>query len=334
MQQRGDDPSSRPGVRPHPVSDLPGLLWGVGAVSQRLGIAPSTLRSWERRYGLGPSARTAGGHRRYAELDVARVERMRQLICAGVPPARAAVVSLRSVGHPAAVLAGSRASSERPAPSRLSEDRVSTTIAEMLHAACDLDSAGLSAALGRAVDSRGVLSAWTDVIVPLLVSLGEAWARGDIGVEVEHIATECVSTELRRRTGDRRTGDRPGRRPTTSPVLLASAPDDQHCLPLTALAAALDEQRISTRVLGAGTPTSALVAAVERVVPRVVFCWSSLDRTGRLADLGQTAVGAAWVLLLGGPGWGRLQVQPIAPVRVERVPDLGAAVERIGGLVA
>ena len=33
------------------------VLWGVGAVSQRLGIATPTLRTWDRRYGLGPSAR-------------------------------------------------------------------------------------------------------------------------------------------------------------------------------------------------------------------------------------------------------------------------------------
>ena len=36
------------------------VTWGVGAVSSRLSITASTLRTWERRYGVGPSFRTEG----------------------------------------------------------------------------------------------------------------------------------------------------------------------------------------------------------------------------------------------------------------------------------
>src|SRR5690625_3299938 len=61
-----------------------GLLWGVGAVAVRLGIATPTLRTWERRYGIGPSRRTDGGHRRYTEDDIGRVELMQRLVGEGV----------------------------------------------------------------------------------------------------------------------------------------------------------------------------------------------------------------------------------------------------------
>jgi DNA-binding transcriptional MerR regulator len=37
----------------------------VAAVARRLGVAPATLRTWDRRYGLGPSEHEAGAHRRY-----------------------------------------------------------------------------------------------------------------------------------------------------------------------------------------------------------------------------------------------------------------------------
>ncbi len=50
----------------------------VAAVARRLGVAPSTLRTWDRRYGLGPSAHTAGAHRRYSPADVARLMVMRR----------------------------------------------------------------------------------------------------------------------------------------------------------------------------------------------------------------------------------------------------------------
>ncbi|MCA1655283.1 MAG: MerR family transcriptional regulator, partial [Pseudonocardiaceae bacterium] len=32
----------------------------VAAVARRLGIAPATLRTWDRRYGIGPRVHTTG----------------------------------------------------------------------------------------------------------------------------------------------------------------------------------------------------------------------------------------------------------------------------------
>ena len=65
----------------------------VAAVARRLGVAPSTLRTWDRRYGLGPSAHTAGSHRRYSAQDLARLVVMRRLTGEGVPPAEAAQIA-------------------------------------------------------------------------------------------------------------------------------------------------------------------------------------------------------------------------------------------------
>ncbi|WP_242614109.1 MerR family transcriptional regulator, partial [Actinomadura roseirufa] len=66
----------------------------VGAVAQRLGVAASTLRTWDRRYGIGPSRRSTGTHRRYTPEDVARLEIMQRMILAGAPPGEAARVAL------------------------------------------------------------------------------------------------------------------------------------------------------------------------------------------------------------------------------------------------
>jgi transposase-like protein len=40
--------------------ELDGPILTVAAVASRLGVAPATLRTWDRRYGLGPSEHTAG----------------------------------------------------------------------------------------------------------------------------------------------------------------------------------------------------------------------------------------------------------------------------------
>ena len=58
----------------------------VAAVARRLGVAPATLRTWDRRYGLGPSEHSSGEHRRYSETDLARLTLMRKLVIAGVAP--------------------------------------------------------------------------------------------------------------------------------------------------------------------------------------------------------------------------------------------------------
>src|SRR5215218_2366554 len=54
---------SPPGDRLLTISDL----------AERTGVPPATLRSWESRYGFPRPIRLAGGHRRYAERDVAAV---------------------------------------------------------------------------------------------------------------------------------------------------------------------------------------------------------------------------------------------------------------------
>jgi hypothetical protein len=73
----------------------------VAAVARRLGVAPSTLRTWDRRYDLGPSAHTAGSHRRYGPDDLARLVVMRRLTLDGVPPAEAARIALATAPEPA-----------------------------------------------------------------------------------------------------------------------------------------------------------------------------------------------------------------------------------------
>src|SRR5215218_9456024 len=49
----------------------------IAALSRRTGVAADTLRKWEQRYAILHPARTPGGQRRYSELDVSRVEWLR-----------------------------------------------------------------------------------------------------------------------------------------------------------------------------------------------------------------------------------------------------------------
>ena len=55
----------------------------VSGAARRLGIAPATLRTWDRRYGIGPSGHSHGRHRRYSAADMARLELMQRALMQG-----------------------------------------------------------------------------------------------------------------------------------------------------------------------------------------------------------------------------------------------------------
>ncbi|MDO9380162.1 MAG: MerR family transcriptional regulator [Nocardioidaceae bacterium] len=77
-----------------PSGPLTGLLWGIGAVATRTGIPAATLRNWDRRYGVGPSAHSEGGHRRYDESDVACLSHMATLMAGGAAVLAASEIAL------------------------------------------------------------------------------------------------------------------------------------------------------------------------------------------------------------------------------------------------
>ena len=63
-------------------------------------MSTATLRAWEARYGLLPSARTAGGQRLYREADVGRVQAVRRLVNRGWSVAGAVSQVLGQPGRP------------------------------------------------------------------------------------------------------------------------------------------------------------------------------------------------------------------------------------------
>nr|WP_217643541.1 MerR family transcriptional regulator [Actinopolyspora righensis] len=108
----GDECESDEGETPD-VPVTPKL--SVAAVARRLGIAPATLRTWDRRYGLGPTEHSSGRHRRYGPEDIARLELMQHALLRGASPAEAAryahASAVRHGGATAAMGAGGEARS-------------------------------------------------------------------------------------------------------------------------------------------------------------------------------------------------------------------------------
>jgi hypothetical protein len=288
-------------------------LFSAGEVARRLGIAVTTLRTWHQRYDLGPSHHQPGQHRRYTPDDLARLEAMRELTARGVPASAAArmahgardvVTALRDGGGHA-----------------ISVGRAGPPARGLARAAMRLDSTAMHAAITTAIGEYGVMSTWDTMICPVLRGIGDRYARTQALVEVEHLLSRCVSEALTAVT--RPAGDRP------VSVLLACADEEQHSLPLEALAAALAERAIPSRLLGARVPSDALLAAVRRTGPRVVVLWSHDAATADPRQLEAllrhrpppVAVAAA------GPGWqaAGLPADVHAPASIAEAVGLAAA---------
>jgi MerR family transcriptional regulator/heat shock protein HspR len=58
-------------------------VYGISVAADLVGMDPQSLRLYERR-GLLEPARTDGGTRRYSSDDLARLQRIRQLLAAGL----------------------------------------------------------------------------------------------------------------------------------------------------------------------------------------------------------------------------------------------------------
>ncbi len=248
--------------------------WTAGQVARHLGIAESTLRSWHRRYGLGPHGREPGRYRRYSEADVARLQRMQDLINLGMLASEAAQAVQAGEGE--AVPA------ERD-------------LADLVAAARAADSERCRVVLDSVLARRGVVDAWESVCRPALVLIDADQEDDPDCIDIEHALSWAMLGALHR-------APRPPILPGTPLVLLACVEAEHHTLPLAALAAALGANRIPIRMLGAATPTQSLVRAVRETAPAALVLWS--QRPGPAGPhILQVLSSYPARLFTAGPGW-------------------------------
>jgi len=240
--------------------------WAAGTVARRLGIPPSTLRAWNRRYGIGPADHQAGRHRHYTEHDIAALETMCQLIGQGVlPAAAAATATARRTPEPeaAAPTWGPAAAPHRRA------------VRGLVAAALRLDVESALQNLATNLETHGVVTTWNQLCRPALTSIGRRIDETGSCMDVELLMAWAITTSLHRVV---RRSPIEGR---TRRVLLACAEGEHHDLPLEALHAALIQHGVTVRMFGPSVPTDALEDAIRRTAPAAVVLFAQLPRTAR-----------------------------------------------------
>ena len=276
----------------------------AGAVARRLGVAVTTLRTWHQRYGLGPSQHVPGQHRRYTPQDMDRLQVMRRLTAQGVAPAEAAAWARRvpaSADGTAPVPSSPSTLPPQPPSGRdggghtIPIGRAGHAARGLARAAMRLDGPALRDMLETTLANHGVVRAWTDVIMPVLLGIGARYAETQKFVEVEHLLSRSITEALS-------LVPRPSGLPR---ILLTTADEEQHTLPLEALAAALAEAGVGSRLLGARVPPPALGVAVMRTGPAAVVVWSQTHETADPSQLSALLTGPhrPFLVAAAGPGW-------------------------------
>lgn len=263
-----------------PVTDVP---LSVTMVAARLGVSASTLRTWERRYGLGPSERRAGAHRRYHPDDVARLSRMLDLVRSGVAAADAAATVLSMDDES---LSGTMAGTKPPSGP-----------AELVGAARSSDLDRLERMLATSVTIQGLVHTWSNLIEPAMETILGSDEGEEPGSAPSSVLAVAVLAVLRSVSEHRPQDSAPA---AAHVVVLA---DQDHSLAAHVTGVALQWNGIPTSVISTGPHAGSSGAArfeshrertgasVAVVMGRGTSCERLMDSIARSEDVDIVLVG-------------------------------------------
>ncbi len=234
-----DSRSTPPRDTPTDADDL----LSIGDLAELTGIAPDTIRVWERRYGKPQAVRLPSGHRRYTDEHVRWLRRVAEALARGHRPARTVALSEAELD---ALLTEGEGAEPTPAP-----------VQRLIALAAASDMPRLRRALQAELKGLGPVPFLRERIAPLLSAVGRAWADGEISVRHEHLVSEVVEDTIR---GIRRDLPTPRRGPL---MVLGTLPDEQHGLGVQMVAVVCAKAGVRTQVLGVNAPLEEIALAAE-----------------------------------------------------------------------
>jgi DNA-binding transcriptional MerR regulator/methylmalonyl-CoA mutase cobalamin-binding subunit len=280
----------------------------IAVVSRRTGISQLVLRAWERRYHAVVPSRTPTGRRKYTDRDLEKLSLLATLTGAGHRIGDVATLSLAELKGLAREIAPAEGT---PAPAVSSPAAgAEELLSDAIEAVTQLNSRALEAVLDRALVDLSRPQLRRNLLVPLLVEIGQRWRDGNIRIAHEHMATSIVQAFLAALNSRYRVS--PG-----APVLAVGTPAGQmHELGALLAASHAYESGWDVLYLGPNLPAEELASAVRSraasgVLLSLVFPHGDGGTSGELREL-RRLVGAEIPIFVGGQA-----VDSYLPVLVE-----------------
>jgi DNA-binding transcriptional MerR regulator len=259
-------------------------LFPISVVAEATGVAPVTLRAWERRYGFLRPHRTPKGHRLYSVEHIALIRRVLALLDSGIPVSR--VGDVLDAGRPQ--------SAAEPGEGGTWE-QLRQAMVEAVEA---FDEVRLDNLYNEALANYPIGRVTEELIIPLLRDMGERWERGHSVVAEEHF----FSLYIRNKLGSRwHHGEAPvgGLR-----VVGACLPGEQHEYGLLFFALVARARGLDPVLLGGDMPLSELPKVVSRTRARGIVLSSTVTPGWQVVerDVRQLVAAVSVPVLVGGRG--------------------------------
>ncbi len=237
----------------------------IRTIASITGVNAITLRAWERRYGLIRPLRTPKGHRLYTHQHVELIRRVLALMERGVPISRVREL-LEAEPVAPRVARGSGPWAEY--------------LVRMAAAIARFDEPELDRIYDEALSVHPIEIVTRQVLLPLLVHLGDRWRDLPGAIAEEHFFATHLRSKLGARLQHRM-------RYATRPRLLAAcAPGEQHEFGLLLFALEAQIAGMRTVLLGADTPLEDVAVVRQRSDCDAIVISSSVDPAPGLLERG------------------------------------------------
>ncbi|MBI5565034.1 MAG: MerR family transcriptional regulator [Chloroflexi bacterium] len=251
--------------------------YNAKAVTMQTGVTPATLRAWERRYGILLPDRTAGGHRLYSARDIAAIKWLKEHLEPGMTISRASALLQKQLyaaeGQAAQLTPQSLIPvlADEPQTAR----SMDTIKADLYEALADYDELTADEILSEAYSLHPIELVCTDVIEPVLVTLGHAWADGTLSISTEHFASNYLRRKLIALITD-------GPSTRHGIIAIGCAPTDLHEMGILLLSIFLRRRGWHVVYLGQAVPLEDLPMSLPDIKPDVLVLASTMIDSARL----------------------------------------------------
>lgn len=216
----------------------------IRTISEMTGVPTTTLRAWERRYGLLKPSRTPKGHRLYSAQDIELVREIVKLLKSNHTISEA----IRITRNPE--LGGLVSST--------SEDHWQSYQQRILKSIENFNDQNLDRTYNEALSIYPVDMVNEHVIIPVLQTLGSNWSEKSAGIAEEHF----FSAFLRNKLGARLHHD--AHRAKGRKVFISCLPGESHELGILLFSLALLGHGYQVLYLGGNLPLQQIPLVAER----------------------------------------------------------------------